>query len=202
MEKENENNKKNKLTILDKIKIKGLLFFLKLTGSKKDYISFKKRLNDALDVSTSVGAESFGLYGLPDVEYDNIYNQLKINDKYKYIRINNISGGIIYEGGGKIYIHNNLKGNIYAPNSCIYIRKSLYGFIEAENSKILIRESNYGYIHCPNGEVLIGGSNYGFINTSKGKFTILEKDSGITKGNEKILTYEQKELLLGTKKTL
>lgn len=194
-----DKNNKNKLSSFEKFKIKIQLAFLNLFGRKKEAKQFRKRLMDINDVSVSLGAESFGLYGLADFEYDTVYSQMKIDNKYKYIWITNISGGVSYEGGGVIYIHNNFRGTLYAPNSCIYIRKSIYGLIESENSKILVRGNNAGYIHNPRGEVLIGGINYGYIYAKKGKYVILKGNPGITKGEEKILKPAQKKLLLGLK---
>lgn len=198
--KKNGDDSTYKLTFWQRVKIKFLMLSLKITGKDTDYKSFKKRLNATKDITPSMGASSFGLYGLPDFEYGVVYSQLKIDKKYRYIWIDSINGGISYEGGGILYIHNNFKGTIYAPNSCIYIRKTVNGLIEAENSKILVRENNCGYIHSPKGEILIGGANYGYIYTRSGFFSVLGYDSGITRGDEKTLKQSQIDLLLGLKK--
>jgi hypothetical protein len=196
-DKEKNSSNKKKLSFFEKAKIKLWLFLVRIFGGKKEYAPLKKRLDEAEDMVPSQGASSFGLYGLPDIKYDVVYSQLKIDSKHRYIWIKSVNGGLHYEGGGIIYIHQNFKGTIYAPNACLYIRKSVYGLIEMEKGKVLVRDNNGGYIHCPGGEVQIGGSNYGYIYTHKGSFIILQNDHGISKGNEKELRPEQKELLLG-----
>jgi hypothetical protein len=193
------NDENNRLSLGQRIKVKVLMFFLRVFGGHKEYKDFSKRIEAAKDMTPSQGAESFGLYGLPDFKYDVVYSQLKIKKEYKYIWLDSVNGGVAYEGGGFIYIHNHFKGTIYAPNACIYIRKSVYGLIEAENSKILVRGNNAGYVHCPKGEVQIGGSNYGYIYVRNGVFVVLGEDAGITKGGIKELTRNQKKLLKGIK---
>lgn len=188
---------KNRLTFFEKLKIKTQLFFLNVFGERNQAKMFRKRLMAAEDMTLSQGSQSFGLYGLPDFEYDSVYSQLYIDSKYKFIWLNNISGGINYEGGGILYIHNDFKGSLYAPNCCVYIRKSVYGLIEAENSKIIVRGNNTGYIHNPFGEVQIGGVNYGYIYVKNGRYFVLKDNSGISKGKEMVLKPLQKKLLLG-----
>jgi hypothetical protein len=195
--KNNQDSSHQKLSFFEKVKVRFWLFIVRIFGGKKEYNPLRKRLEEAEDIIPSQGAGSFGLYGLPDIKYDIVYSQLKIESKYRYIWIKGVNGGINYEGGGIIYIHQNFKGTIYAPNACLYIRKSVYGLIEMERGKVLVRGNNGGYIHCPGGEVQIGGSNYGYIYTHRGNYIILQNDHGISKGGEKKLREEQKNLLLG-----